>query len=109
MKRNKLLMCLFIALSSLVTSIIHAEYYPVKIIFSKKKNNSDSLKRNAPMNLPIEVRFDSSTGVLDISAPEDMDGMVYVYTEDGRLEATSGNLNCTITLSSKGLHILSIH
>ena len=78
----------------------------------KKRSSQDnppiSNRGNAPMHLPIKVDFDNASGLLMVSAPEDMEGVVYVYTEDGRLEASSNRLNFTLQLSSKGLHFLSI-
>ncbi|MDE5842339.1 MAG: hypothetical protein K2H35_01220 [Muribaculaceae bacterium] len=91
---------------SVLTS--YAEDKPVTPIWKKKTSNPGGLGGHAPMKLPINVLFDDASGILTVSAPEDMEGIVYVYTEDGRLEASSNRLNCSLQLSSSGLHILSL-
>ncbi|MDE6272573.1 MAG: hypothetical protein K2M31_06160 [Muribaculaceae bacterium] len=61
-----------------------------------------------PMNLPIEVTFDDETGILMVSAPEDLEGSVYVYSVSGALEGSSQTLNATFTLTTPGLHVISL-
>ncbi len=62
----------------------------------------------APLHLPIEVMFDDATGILKVTAPEDLEGSVYVYSVSGALEGYSPTLNATFTLTTPGLHVISL-
>ena len=104
--RKKLLLCLSLILG---TMPLLADRTPVTITFKKKKTGGvgETIGR-APMNLPIEVTCDDATGILTVSAPEDMEGRVYVYNVDGTLEGSSQTLNATFTLTFSGMHVIAI-
>lgn len=88
---------------------ISAETTSVGMDFKKKKNSTigNGMGR-APMNLPVEVSFDDATGVLTVSAPEDMEGYVFVYNVSGAPEGTSQTLNVTFTLPKSGVHVIAL-
>lgn len=88
---------------------IYAETTVINISTWKRKNSGTvgSIGR-VPMNLPIEVTFDDTTGVVNVSAPEDLEGAVYVYSVTGSLEGYSPVLNSSFTLTAPGLHVISL-
>ena len=106
---KKLLVIFTLLIGSISPITISAGDKPIPIVIKKKKpapiGNGIGY---APINLPIEVTFDDATGVLTVSAPEDMEGRVYVYNVDGTLEGSSKTLNATFTLTSSGMHIVAI-
>ena len=101
---------IFISIVCLLSfAVMSADTKPVIIGFKKKKNGSIGNGIGyTPINLPINITCDDATGVLTVSAPEDMEGRVYVYNVDGTLEGSSQTLNATFTLTSSGMHIVAI-
>ena len=74
----------------------------------KRTGTIGSSTQKLPMNLPIEVTFDDITGVLTVQAPENLEGVVNVYSAGRMLEASSDHLNTSIKLTYQGFHIVSI-
>ncbi len=100
-------MTTLLLISSLI--LVFADSTNIGIDYKKKKGNPiGNGVEHAPMHLPIEVMSDDATGVLTVSAPEDMEGCVYVYNINGGLEASSDHLNATLTLPPSGMHIVSL-
>ena len=89
---------------------VSADTYDVYIpIWKRKSGGATGSIGHAPMHLPIEATFDDATGVLTVSAPDDLEGLVYVYNISGGLEVSSDHHNCTLTLpQTSGIHILSL-
>ncbi|MDE6236217.1 MAG: hypothetical protein K2M56_10755 [Muribaculaceae bacterium] len=103
---KQLFMALLIAISTLS---IYADSQPVGIDIRKKKTGTIGEGRErTSINIPVEVTFDNTTGVLTVSAPEDMEGYVYVYNVSGALEGTSQTLNVTFTLPKSGVHVIAL-
>ena len=100
---------LAIGFAIFTTLTISADPTDVVIKVTKKKGSNPIGDRNhAPMRLPVEVTFDDATGVLTVQAPEELEGCVFVYNINGTTEASSDHLNATFTLTSPGIHIVSI-
>ncbi|MDE6271735.1 MAG: hypothetical protein K2M31_01870 [Muribaculaceae bacterium] len=89
---------------------VFADGQPIPVIFKPKTPRpiGSGVPGRAPINLPIEVTFDDETGILAVSAPEDLEGSVYVYSVSGALEGSSQTLNATFTLTTPGLHVISL-
>lgn len=91
-------------------SLTNAE--DLKPIFKRNppsQNGTGGGLGNAPLHLPINVDFEYSTGNLTVSAPEELEGYVYVYTLEGALEATSPQLNCTLSVpQTSDIHVISL-
>ncbi|MDE6236207.1 MAG: hypothetical protein K2M56_10705 [Muribaculaceae bacterium] len=104
---KKLLICLFALAGGLLT--LRAETKNIGITIQKKDGTTigNTIKRS-PMNLPIEVILDDTTGLLTVSAPEDMEGYVYVYNMSGVLEGSSQTLNVTFTLPRSGVYVIAL-
>ena len=103
---KQVFLALLIAISTLS---IYADSQPVGIDIRKKKPGTIGEGRErTSINLPIEVTFENTTGVLTVSAPEDMEGYVYVYNVSGALEGSSKTLNVTFTLPKSGVHVIAL-
>lgn len=104
---NKIIVSLLLSVGCLFG--VYAENNPVPFTFKKRPQPvGNGGIGHAPMNLPVEVSFDDATGVLTVSAPEDMEGYVYVYNLSGVLEGSSQTLNVTFTLPKSGVHVISL-
>lgn len=100
-----------LALAAICFSLpIYADTTEINISTWKRRNSgSTGSIGHAPMHLPITTTFDDATGVITVSAPEDLEGCVYVYNLSGGLEASSPTLNCSLTIRpTSDVHIISL-
>lgn len=106
--KRALFLCLLIA--SVLTCF--AEKKNVDIRFQRVKEGviGSGIDRSiVDITLPIVVTIDDSTGYLEVTAPSDLTGMVYVYSVSGSLERSASKLNVTLPIPQRRqTHVVSI-
>lgn len=61
-----------------------------------------------PMNIPIEVLYDSDAQTVRIVGDDSIVADVYIYDMSGSVEEYSSSLNVAFNITTPGIHIISI-
>ena len=86
----------------------HAEKIKVDIKTSSKSNSNQPIIHRAPMQLPIEVTYDTDTYIVEITCSTDLEGEVYLYNAWGEEEAYAPCLNAVLSVSDSQYHTIII-
>lgn len=78
-----------------VILIIHQKRIPGKV-------------HRAPMRVPIEVWYDTATGVIEVSCPGGTEAQVYLYDAMGNIVAFSPVANTFFNVSAPGLYTVLV-
>ena len=84
------------------TQNVHLEYR------RKKCSTTQSQTNRGPLNLPIDVMFDTDTRCLTIECSEDLDAEVYIYNSSDELIDYSPMLNSEFYIYEQGTYTIII-
>lgn len=99
-----LLLATFATLGAMATDV----NIPIKGGGKEKEKDGKVIQR-APINLPIEVIYNTETLTVQVtSLSADIDGEVYIYNAFDELEDYSPTLNCILTVTESDYHTIVI-
>ena len=104
MKKFILLFLMAVAMATSAFSTKRA--VPMKAHESGCLKDLGEVDRN-PIYIPIAVYYDSDTNTIDVWCDDDnIQAEVFVYVENGTMEAYSPYMNISLQLSSSGSHTI---
>lgn len=91
-------------------TVMAGERTDVHIDVSKTGDNTGMMDRErAPIRLPIAVFYDSDTNIAEVWCDNDnIQAEIYVYDENGAIEAYSSYLNVALQLTITSSHSIQI-
>ncbi len=105
MNMKRIFLMLFMATAMYASVSAENRPIPMRVHESATK----PVRPRAPLNLSIQVIFDSNTNMVTILCDNDnICGEVYIYDQSGELEAYSPYMNISIQLYSSGSHTIII-
>lgn len=102
----KKIVLLFLLLFSIE---VYATTQNVQLGYQRKQSSTTQSQANrGPLNLPIDVTFDTDTRCLTIECSEDLDAEVFVYNSSDELIDYSTMLNSEFYIYEQGTYTLII-
>ncbi|MDE6717457.1 MAG: hypothetical protein K2J70_04610 [Muribaculaceae bacterium] len=106
-KSHLLSFILIMVFTTFPTLSVLANQTNIRIKYQPKKTETQTSHR-APLNLPIEVLYDSDTLTVTIISALETEAEVYIYNASGELEDSSPCLNTVLTIGESEYHTILI-